>query len=477
MFRPSRWLFPASLLLLGACTLTDNPTGPDPDLLSLTSITAANLQSVDVPAPPTTWRDVYDPFVLRHYHVQLSQADYQTIRHDETFDIKVPALFWMAGDRDDHAYQITIRRKSATPIGDKISYRIKFESQIGDPSVTRFYDIKSFSLENGDDQDVVREGLAWYLHRVAASEDYQPGLAAWATLTLHIEEPVVDAMGNPVLGVDGAPLISVVEQPQGVYLNVELPDKHFLRHRGLWSEGSTWLYKQDDIGLPELKEPDLESPSPADHSEGYLALAYPPFQAAEGRGKRTLNPTPNDELLQEQLEQWINMEGMLRLGAVNAFTDNPDELFTHGKNFFWADFASSFNDRRRMYFPWDLDAAVRNTEAGIYGSVSKSGGKGKRGETVTVTQHPFQEVILNHPAFRSQFNEAFLTLLNGPMGQGAVNDALTQIEGMLSAALVSDPNSKISNPAGYFSGLRNWVSAREASVREQISANNLPAPR
>ena len=65
------------------------------------------------------------------------------------------------------------------------------------------------SLENGDDNNVVSEGLAWFLHRQAWSSDYQPGLAAWAKLTVHVLEE------------DG----TIDVRPQGVYVNVELPDK------------------------------------------------------------------------------------------------------------------------------------------------------------------------------------------------------------------------------------------------------------
>jgi hypothetical protein len=442
-------------LFLGACM--DGTTAPSAHDSAPTRHASANVAPATTPAPPSDWADVYDPFVLRAYHVALTEADYQTIRHDETFDIKVPARFWLEGDTDNAEYLITIRRKSATPIGDKISYRIAFQSQVNNASVKRFYDIKSFSLENGDDQDVLSEGLAWYMHRLASNATYQPGLAAWATLTLHIDT------GD---GID--------VRPQGVYLNVELPDKHFLRHRGVWSEGSTWLYKQDDIGLPELKEPEIDAPTAAQHSAAYNYLAYSPFRTDGGssKGKKgsTGTSTPSDAVLYTDLTRWIDMDGMLRLGAVNAFTDNPDDLFTHGKNFFWADFPEHV--RTRMYFPWDLDASIRSTTGGIYGSVSA----GKRGKT-TVSQHPYQSVILNHPTFRTQYNSIMLDLLNGPMSSAAVHAALDNVLPVVRDALIADPNSKITDPDAKIAALKLWVTAREANVRQQVQANNTPAPR
>src|SRR5687768_6284034 len=75
------------------------------------------------------WDEVYKPFVVRSLHVSLSADDYRTIQQDETFDIEVPAVFRAEGEED--AYHITIRRKSAIPLGEKIAYRIDFESKVG----------------------------------------------------------------------------------------------------------------------------------------------------------------------------------------------------------------------------------------------------------------------------------------------------------------------------------------------------------
>jgi len=414
---------------------------------------------VAAPAPPESWSDVYDPFVLRQYNVQISEANYLTIRNDETFDIEVPALFWLEGETETtpegvqvpRVSQVMIRRKSATAIGDKISYRIKFQS--------RWHDIKSLSLENGDDNNVVSEGLSWHLHRLAANSQYAPGLAAWCSLSLHIERPNTDQAEA-----------RVETLAQGVYLNVELPDKWFLAHRGLWDSKTTWLYKQDDIGLPELKE----SPAGLDSTQ-YMGLNYPPFQAIRKSGKRILNPTPSDQVLAQDLNFLLNMESLLRLGAVNAITDNPDELFNKGKNFFWADFSNG----KRHYFPWDLDASIRSTSAGIYGTLSSTTGKGGK-TSVSVSQHPYQEVILNHPAFRPQYNTIISGLLTGPLHPDLVVSDLNKFQETLSEALVADPNNQIGDAAqvaAYFGYLRQWVRARAANVASQVSANNMPRPR
>jgi hypothetical protein len=410
---------------------------------------------------PTSWSEVYNPGVLLGLNVRLAAADYATIRADETFDIKVPAVFWVDNvTPDPGSWNITIRRKSATPIGEKISYRIALESKIGGGS-SRWLNIKSFSLENGDDQDVVSEGLAWFLHRQAWAGDCQPGLAAWTTLTLH------------VVGEDG----TVDVRPQGVYLNVELPDKRFLQNRGLWTSSSTsWLYKQDDIGLPELKEWPNDSTGPESDSPAYRALSYQPFQPAVVVRKRVQNLPPADAQLETDLSYWINMPSMLRLGAVNAFTANPDELFNHGKNFFWADFGdTALNHAPRLYFPWDLDAAIRSPNASIYGTVSGSGRK------ATVKQHAYQSVILNHPTFRVQYNGIMAKLLQGPLAVDGVQDFLNGAQALLTDALLADPNNQIGSSAAaiadHFDTLRAWIVLRHSSVNSQLKANGPPAPR
>jgi hypothetical protein len=409
-------------------------------------------QPATVYSAPTTWSEVYNPKALLSLNVKLSADEFAIIRADETFDIEVPAIFWLDNiDPNPGSWNISIRRKSATAIGDKVSYRIAFESKIGTGS-SRWVNIKGLSLENGDDMDIVSEGLAWYLHRRAWSEDYKPGLAAWTTLTLHL----VQADGT------------VVVRPQGVYVNVELPDKRFLENRGLWTKTSiSWLYKQDDIGLPELKEWPVDSAGPAIDSPAYAALAYSPFQAAFLAQKAVQNPPPDDLQLEADLTYWINLKGMLRLGAVNAFTANPDELFNHAKNFFWADFGdASLNHAPRLYFPWDLDAAIRSPNASIYGTLSGGGKK------LTLKQHPYQEIILNHPVFGPQYDAIMGELLSGAFDVNAVNSFLNDAEILLTPALLADPNNKIGNTpqaiADHFNNRRTWTALRHEDVRKQL---------
>jgi hypothetical protein len=153
-------------------------------------------------------------------------------------------------------------------------------------------------------------------------------------------------------------------------------------------------------------------------------------------------------------------------GAVDAFTANPDALFTHGKNFFYADFAHS--DLKRRYYPWDLDAVFRGTTTGIYGRVSKRG----------VVQSNYEKILLNHPALRARYNAIMTALIadDGPLSQASVHALLDALEPVLSPAILDDPFIT-EDPAQTFAGLKSWISERIANVRAQVAANGPPATR
>jgi len=433
----------------------------------LAGLTPGSVSAQTVPPPAASWDQVYDPAVVRSLNIQLSEEDWNTVQSDLSFSLEKAALFW--ADGEEKTFTGLVRRKSATALGEKISYKFDFGS-------TPWHDLKNLSLENGDDNNVVSEGFSWLLHRLASNQNYRPSLAAWATLTVHVERPQRDPAGNVVVDDTGTPLTWIDVRPQGLYLNVEQPDKKFLAHRGLWNKETSFFYKQDDIGLPERKETATGGDSPA-----YLALGYAPFQVTRTQGKKTLNPTPSDAVLETDLRKWINMDSMLRLGVVNAYVDNPDELFNKGKNYFWIDYAvSSTADFRRLYFPWDLDASVRSTSSGIYGKLSTTVNR-KGQSTVSVSQHPYQSVILNHSKFRAQYNAVFSELINGPLVPTNLQNLISDIQDDLTPHLLNDPNNQIGTApeqvAGFFDFLRAWVVQRDASVRHQWQQNGPPAPR
>jgi spore coat protein CotH len=364
-------------------------------------------------------------------------------------------MFWADGDPDEpEPILVSVRRKSADALGDKVSLKIDINEYVDQ----KWNGIKKLSVENGDDVDVVAEGYAWYLNRVAAKSStsgYNPGLAAWIRLVVN---------GEYV----------------GVYVNVEQPDKTFLKNRDLYTENATWLYKAGSVGTDyELKVGDPDSPTLAD-------LCFAPFGAAgsdggggkgngkgngkggsgnDGGGSTGCTVPDSDNEMAAKLNDLIDMEAMLTLGAVSAFHMGPDDLFSKGKNFYFIDFGGD----KRLYTQWDLDTVFtsRSPEGSIYGTAKK--GNKKRGGSTELSQTAYQEVILNNSVFRSQYEGIMADLLNGPLQIDAQIAFLNDLEVLLAEALAADPNRNFTGSVSErFDSLRNWVSGRFSNINDQL---------
>jgi hypothetical protein len=402
-------------------------------LIALLALAPAQAQAQD-------WPDPYDPTQVLSIELQMADADWDTIRHDTTNEIEVPAMFRATGD--EAPILVSVRRKSSRALpseGNPIKIGMKVD--INEYVDQKWRKLTKLSLENGADVDPVSEGFAWNLHELAWAGGYyggsqHPGLAAWVRVY-----------------VNGDYL--------GVYVNAEERDKQFLRNRGLWFPDQTWIYEIDDISAFELEEGDPHSPT-------YNQLCFSPFINLK---KPRPCATPNDETLATLLPAYIDMQSMLTEGAVDAFSSNADALFTHGKNFRHIDFASELG-LNRLYYPWDLDAAITNTSAHIYGKETKRG----------LSQTAYESVILNHPDFRAQYNDILLRMTApgdgitpGPLSEADLHAFLDSVEPALTGPLAEDPYQPI-DAATHFTSLRDWVTDRIAVVRS-LAAADQPPPR
>ncbi|MCH7720246.1 MAG: lamin tail domain-containing protein [Planctomycetes bacterium] len=362
------------------------------------------------------WPDVFDPFQLLTLNLEMDDADWQTIQNDESFSIEVPADFWADGEEP---ILISVRRKSADPLGErerlgyiKVSLKLDINEYVTGQD---WNDLKKLSLENGDDEDVVTEGLAWQIERLASGTQgygYSAGHTAWVRLVI-----------NGVY--------------TGVYVNVEQRDKRFLENRDLYTEGATWLYKVSDVGEQVLKVGGPED------SPTVEALCYLPFDPDE------TCPPPD---LAEDVPLYVNMQGILTLMASDAFQANPDALLSKGKNFYFADF---LDGTLRMYLPWDRDSSVSggSVNDGIY----------------TIGNSPYA-ALLDVPEFRAQYNEIFSDLICGPWSAESLVAVLDAVEPVLTEALEADPLAipDGASVAKHFEGLRNWVTDRVTVVMGEI---------
>jgi hypothetical protein len=143
-------------------------------------------------------------------------------------------------------------------------------------------------------------------------------------------------------------------------------------------------------------------------------------------------------------------------GASSGVTS--DALFTNGKNFFHIDFADG---RKRLYYPWDLDAVFGGNAGSIYPNGGDTG----------------YQTILGRPEFRSQYNSLILALTDpdtGPLSESNVHAFVDAIEPRLTDALVEDPNTDIDDPADVFDSLRKKTAERIAKVRDEAIADGTP---
>src|SRR5688572_11880612 len=354
------------------------------------------------------WPDIYDPMQVRTLHLQMeSGSSWQAVVNDAGFDNPQNALFWLEGEVP---IAVTVKRKSDPAVGTKVSVKIDINARVAGQ---RWHKLKKLSLENGAEGGLVKEGFAWQMHRLASEAgiyNYPAAYASWVRLV-----------------VDG--------QLIGVYVSVEERDDQMLKNRGMWKDNATWLYKNDPN--PTVEEGSGNSPT-------FTHFCFSPFRSGCA--------SPGD--FEADLSAWIDMQGMLTLGAVEAFTANRDGLFTHdGKNHFFADFNPPLA-LKRLYFPWDLDTGISDVNTPLFGS----GGA-------------YQSLILGHPWFRQWFLHIVSDLINGPLSSQSLTDFLDRLELVLTPALLEDPNPTLEgSPAEHFNSLRRWVTNRITNVRSQIGS-------
>lgn len=450
---------------------------------ALLSVLAAALLAIPSPSqsahiatvttvPGSTCPAVFDPFQVLNLNLELNDedefgtsngiSDWEEIKADSTLDLEFKANFWADGEEP---IVVSVRRKSATPLFDPILNTVKVSLKIDINEFVKqdWHDLLKLSLENGDDHHVLAEVTAWYMHQASEQDfyGYAAGCAAWVTMTVY------DLKNGTVDG-------------PWVYGSVEQRDKQMLRNRHLFVKDQIVLYEQDGRGSVEFEEGDFNSTT-------FEALCFEPFESPSEAGACT-NPidTPDDPTLATLLPSQIDMQAMLTLCANEVLAMNYDGWCTHRKNTFYLDsevdpvefpdFANPGN--LRLHFPWDLDAAFANVNSHIYG---KAQGKSK------ISQRPMQEIVLNHPDFRAQFNDILLRLIDdgvvsgaeGPLSVNKLHTFLAQMEPVLSPLLQADGafQAQVGGTVGdQFQTLRNYISARDAIVRSLI-AEGRPPPR
>ncbi len=406
------------------------------------------------------WPDAFDPLELRTLNIEMDPADWETIRFDTSFDIEVPAYFWADGETPIY---VNVRRKSCDALPSendpfKISMKVDINDYYCDPAdpldpdcpghpdaAPDWHGLKKLSLENGDDQDVVSEGIAANLHRMASGpQGYDYPWACWYTNWVK-------------LFVNGV--------YRGVYVNNEQYDKPFMVNRGLYIWHKTWMYKYSSEGQFPLNVGDELNPK----SPAVDALCYVPWVASSSNNPLYPSggqcPTPTGNALVNSVNEWMDVRSLLTLGAVDAIACADDSLFTHFNNVIFIDF--DLDDpfgRKRMWFPWDMDSTITKTNYNIYAA--------NRGET------SIQRVIFGNPMLKAQYNQIMDDLIKGPLSAASIIAFIDSVEPVLTEALQADPYTQIDehNIPARFDDLREWFVDRIDNVADQIGSTTPPPP-
>jgi len=244
-----------------------------------------------------------------------------------------------------------------------------------------------------------------------------------------------------------------------IYVNNEHLDRAFLENRGteFYVYHQCWLYKFSSEGQYSLDVGDEMNP----YSPAVLDLCYSPFAKKNHPSGNCSTPSNNE--LGQDIEQWINAQALLTLGAVNAFVANPDSLFSHFNNVFFLDFNPSCPEfTRRKYFPWDQDSVVK-PNFNIYGEPATA----------------MHDIILGHPTYRAQYNKIFRDLFSdgGPLSEANIHAFIDSVEPVLTDALAADPYNQFDSPgvagvAERFDQLRSYFPNRIVNVLAQVDADD-----
>jgi hypothetical protein len=439
-----------------------------------TVLCAGTAQAVEINWPEPTWPDIFEPNQLLTLNLQMDPCDWHDIINNHPItdpnvglrgclpeEIERPAWFWMDGE-DANKIVVAVRRKKGDAFPDevdpcKVALKIDINQYYcADPcspdcNLARYdpnaapdwHGQKKLSLEvNIDASDAISEGVAVNLHRMAsATEGY--GWPVWYGSWCE-------------LYVNGA--------YKGVYAHVEQYDKEYMIHRNIYeAHGHSWLYKHHDCdGRFVLKIGDDTYP----RSQAVEALCYDPFYSsvAQTQSSGGQCAVPDDANVIADMNQWVDMSRMLHTAAIDAILANSDPLFWNNNNTYFYDpniDEPNLADKKRLYFPWDVDASFKDTGTDIYYTGGASG---------------YDQLILAKPVFRSQYNQIIRDLLDGPLSFADVNDFLDMVEPVITTAVEADPwlmshiydRIGATSAAQLFDWLRDWFAERIPNVRNQV---------
>jgi hypothetical protein len=373
------------------------------------------------PPPPVTDEElssatgcagVYNPDQVLDYHLEMAPGDWNALLADQTNSVYFPAELSCA---DQTSITVGIRRKrsgGAVKVGLKIDVNEIVDGQ-------SYYGLRKLSLENGVSEGTTEDG--------AEVKDHLAEYLGWRLMQ---RAAVISSRA-------AFARIHVNGELLGVYANVEQVDKRFLESR--LGDDSGWLYKKSGSEGDGLKT--HENDGLVDPYDAYFC-----FWASGGNDCAV----PPEETLTAELPQKLDIDQMLRMGAVNALISNSDAPLIKDNNYYYYDWSQG-----RVYMPWDLDTTMKE-----HLDVFATGDIGNGAS--------FADVLFT--SWEDDYDTVLTMLLENELSLDTILGEIARAETVAADAFASDPfvSGTMSDAAA---ALTSYWTTRHAEVTAQVAAH------
>ncbi len=350
---------------------------------------------------------VYNPDQILEYHFEVS--NWSTLQNDCTYDTYVEADMRC---NDGPSIRVGMRHKRSGGTA-KPGFKVDVNHVVVDQA---FNGLKKMSFENGIGSSQTCGG--------------GDGGGAGALMTEYLGWRI-HVLGGEITGRAAFARVYVNGDYIGAYVNVEQPDKVFLKKR--LGDNDGWLYKVSggDDGYKT--------------NEGMAN----PYEAYFCFFKKNPCPVPGD--IESTLPDKLDIQQLLKVGAANALIANHDAIMLKLNNYYSYDYASG----PRAYFPWDLDSTMADDYDVFTGTVSG-------GTTV------FTDVLF--PTWEDDYDAILTGWLDGPLSVEAVRGEIDRAVDVAGDAMADDPNGG-GSAAAAGDDLAAWYADRHAAVSDQVAGH------
>ncbi|MBN2340321.1 MAG: CotH kinase family protein [Deltaproteobacteria bacterium] len=356
---------------------------------------------------------VFNPGQVLDYHIVINENDWNALLQDPGPEFTYYPAEFSCGDETPITVGVRKKRSGGS---NKVGLKIDMNQQVDDQE---YHTLKKLSFENG-----VSEG------ETEDNADIETLLSEYLAWRLMSRACVMSCRASFVnVNVNGERL--------GAFINVEQVDKRFLITR--LGDDTGWLYKKSGSIGDGLKT----------HETDGLVDPYADYFCFFGVNGCA---APTADVLETELPDRLDIEQMLKFGAVNALMANTDGPLLKDNNYYYYDWGINEAFLPRVYFPWDLDTAMNSNFNVFTGTVP--------GGVSWYTDALF-------PTWSQDYVAMMQELVSTSNSLSVVEEELTNAVDVAGGNLEADPylNGTAQTAADK---LTQWWSARLTAVQEQI---------